>query len=777
MSEEAATPAPPKRSAKEHPQAHISRFWQRFHHRTPGKITSIFPRELYKTIDPEFVPASARVRNAARSYELARSKCIEMVRETVEHCESINSSFCDPDFDLESDFYLGTDDCIHGLVRPDRADEKARARPGSVHRVSWIFTNPQFTVDGFSGSDIMQGRVGNCWWLAGVGTVAHRKDLMNKVCVARDEECGVYGFVFFRDGEWVPTVIDDNLYLTEEDYGKSGGIYDVSGKHTKQWRKRYQTGSEALYCGKCEDEDETWLPLLEKAYAKVHGDYMAIEGGWVGDAVEDLTGGVTSCSLASRVLRKDKLWRELVQVDQDHGEFVYGLSAGYNAETSEQNGIVLNHAYAIVRAVEVEDDKGNRVKLLKIRNPWGRNAGGMGEWHGPWSDGSKEWSAEMIRKLRHEFGDDGVFWMSLEDMLSNFKWLHRTRLFDERWTVAQQWTSVPIAWVPGFLKTKFVIEVEQEGVVVIVLSKLDERYFRDLDGAYEYCLEFIVRASGSEKKIAEARYNKVINENRSINCEVYLKPGTYEVIPKVLAQQQGWKNPVEDIIKEYATRNPLKLQQQGIQHDIAHAKVGVLDEDDLYIKKKEEEKAKKKEKKKKEAEKEGESSEMKQAMEKMQAAMAVMQAQLEKNEKKKEEEKRKSEDGNKKEEPTAKAEKAESGSDAKDKTGSEPAAQTVPSVGEGDKKEGKEEGGSVEEENEKEDGKDEKGGEEKKEEKEEKKEEKSDEGEDDDDDDDEKGDDTDDKKDRLPWNPVCVMGLRVYAEDKRVTIKVVKGEE
>jgi hypothetical protein len=47
---------------------------------------------------------------------------------------------------------------------------------------------------------------------------------------------------------------------------------------------------------------------------------------------------------------------------------VYGLSAGYNPEALEHNGIVLNHAYAIVRAVEVEDDKGNRVKLLKIRS-------------------------------------------------------------------------------------------------------------------------------------------------------------------------------------------------------------------------------------------------------------------------------------------------------------------------------------------------------------------------------------------------------------------------
>ena len=33
---------------------------------------------------------------------------------------------------------------------------------------------------------------------------------------------------------------------------------------------------------KCEDKSETWLPLLEKAYAKAHGDYGAIEGGWTG---------------------------------------------------------------------------------------------------------------------------------------------------------------------------------------------------------------------------------------------------------------------------------------------------------------------------------------------------------------------------------------------------------------------------------------------------------------------------------------------------------------
>ena len=83
----------------------------------------------------------------------------------------------------------------------------------------------------------------------------------------RDEECGVYGFVFYRDGEWIPVVVDDNLYLTDGDYA-SDNYNDASGKKARQWRERQQTGSEALYFSHCEDPNETWLPLLEKAYAK-----------------------------------------------------------------------------------------------------------------------------------------------------------------------------------------------------------------------------------------------------------------------------------------------------------------------------------------------------------------------------------------------------------------------------------------------------------------------------------------------------------------------------
>ena len=50
----------------------------------------------------------------------------------------------------------------------------------------------------------------------------------------------------------------------------------------EEYRKAYQAGSRALYFAQCSSENETWLPLLEKAYAKTHGDYNAIQGGFTG---------------------------------------------------------------------------------------------------------------------------------------------------------------------------------------------------------------------------------------------------------------------------------------------------------------------------------------------------------------------------------------------------------------------------------------------------------------------------------------------------------------
>lgn len=89
------------------------------------------------------------------------------------------------------------------------------------------------------------------------------------------------------DGEWIQTIIDDKLYLIAADFDESDEEkrtwQQVSMQDPEEeYRKSCQNGSRALYFAQCSSENETWLPLLEKAYAKAHGDFNAIQGGFTG---------------------------------------------------------------------------------------------------------------------------------------------------------------------------------------------------------------------------------------------------------------------------------------------------------------------------------------------------------------------------------------------------------------------------------------------------------------------------------------------------------------
>ena len=90
------------------------------------------------------------------------------------------------------------------------------------------------------------------------------------------------------DGEWFFTIIDDKLYLIASDWWESSDeekriFWMVNRIHAEEkYKMANQTGSKALYFAQCSSENETWLPLLEKAFAKAHGDYSSIDGGFTG---------------------------------------------------------------------------------------------------------------------------------------------------------------------------------------------------------------------------------------------------------------------------------------------------------------------------------------------------------------------------------------------------------------------------------------------------------------------------------------------------------------
>lgn len=61
----------------------------------------------------------------------------------------------------------------------------------------YIFDKPVFYDDGASASDVRQGANGDCWFMSSLCALGN-KNLIDRVCVHRDEKVGVYGFVFHR---------------------------------------------------------------------------------------------------------------------------------------------------------------------------------------------------------------------------------------------------------------------------------------------------------------------------------------------------------------------------------------------------------------------------------------------------------------------------------------------------------------------------------------------------------------------------------------------------
>ena len=105
--------------------------------------------------------------------------------------------------------------------------------------------------------------------------------------------------------------------------------------------------------------------MMEKAYAKIHGDYDAIQGGDSGEAVEDMTGGVSVTIYTNRILSKEKLWRELLNVNQ---EFIFVASSpGWGSDRRARQGVAQNHAYSILKAVEAVGQDDKKVRLVLIR--------------------------------------------------------------------------------------------------------------------------------------------------------------------------------------------------------------------------------------------------------------------------------------------------------------------------------------------------------------------------------------------------------------------------
>ena len=360
-------------------------------------------------------------------------------------------------------------------------------------RVENILNSKNYQVfeEGISPDDIIQGSIGDCYFLSAIGSLCKFSHYIDKLFFTKEKtKQHLYGVYIYLNGSWKLVLIDDFLPYTGKRFKKFA--FSASG-------------------GK-----ELWVALLEKAWAKINGSYAKIGCGGSPTEVFDILTEALSEQVPIDPYYKDYIWETMYESEKKG----YIMTAGTSSDIYNLNldgvGLSAGHAYTVLGVMKIQTANGEE-KVVHLRNPYGN-----GEFNGDWSDYSKKWTPELKEKYNLVIKDDGDFYMSFDDFLNYYVTLGICKLH------------------PGYKTTSMrMIKPTKCQVTKITVPKGEVQAFLQLyqknprvhlkDGSYQklvYCYLLLV------DKDFNYIYS-VSNANMHIGMEQTLKEGTYYILSDV----------------------------------------------------------------------------------------------------------------------------------------------------------------------------------------------------------------------------------------------------
>ncbi|KPA78115.1 putative Calpain [Leptomonas pyrrhocoris] len=246
------------------------------------------------------------------------------------------------------------------------------------------------------------------WFASVLQAVAAKPGWLARIFVHYAREAGFAQFAFFKQDDWVGVTIDDYLLVDNQDelvYGRSS---------------RSSDGAQDFF-----------FPLAEKAYAKLHRCYEALEPKANPDqttpdllcqGLMDVTSGFTSvvqirsCGKSDEMPadEKDQLWRTLKCAIEPSLLCSFMLDNG-GAVTRERShvGLLPDRLYGVIDARFVEQQRLVKIRLLA-------SADGDDEWKGKWTFDSPRWTATLRDVLNYHTAEPHAAWLHFDEALYYF---------------------------------------------------------------------------------------------------------------------------------------------------------------------------------------------------------------------------------------------------------------------------------------------------------------------------------------------------------------------
>lgn len=347
-------------------------------------------------------------------------------------------------------------------------------------------------------SDIFQGILKNCWLLSALAVLVERKELIRTVLLTH-QLCsqGVYQVRLCKDGRWTTVLIDD--FVPCDEWGQL--LYSEASRK------------------------QLWIPLIEKAVAKIHGCFEALERGSTTEGLATLTGAPCEsiplqCCEDER--DTDLIWAKLLSSRQ--AMFLMGASCGgenmkVDEDEYKRRGLHPNHAYSLL---DVRNAGGHR--LLQFRNPWGYYV-----WTGDWSEDSDKWTAELRHELIPDFSSDAKFWISFTDVLRYFDTVDVCKVRNGWNEIRLEGTLPPLASQQHLTCIRLSV-LEPTEVDITLFQDTQRKLKRSLRSLLDLCVVLFEARNGSTKIGALVGHSK--RQIRGfVGCNKMLEPAEYIIIP------------------------------------------------------------------------------------------------------------------------------------------------------------------------------------------------------------------------------------------------------
>eukprot|EP00903_Cladosiphon_okamuranus_P006243 g6128.t1 len=291
----------------------------------------------------------------------------------------------------------------------------------SQQEVRGCHTPVTFPVGGALAA-VAQGALGDSWLVSSLNMLRSYPEALKNIIVSdRHSNKGIFTIKLFKEGTWRYLHVDDRLPCSP---------------------------SRAPHFCSSNDPNQIWAPLIEKAFAKLHGCYESIGRGSIEQGLRSLTGapvlrtplmglspqydhenrkagGVPNEAASEK--HRQELWAKMKKwqdrgcvmgccrsVEYDRARNRLASSKGTCCRNGSagrrQTGLMAGRSYGIRRVCDASAEATHTrdavsFKLVELSCPWG-----LGQWRGDWSSDSVLWErypsikVDLLLRRQHEAG-------------------------------------------------------------------------------------------------------------------------------------------------------------------------------------------------------------------------------------------------------------------------------------------------------------------------------------------------------------------------------------